>query len=392
MWVKDYVLNERGYGPVGEALDRIRFDTGMARPYLVGNHLCVTIQTGQMTYNEETMEYEPEFEEVRVNDLREAGIDNDVWRVDNSYSLRKEDWARFDQRITMATRQRLRAWTDAFTAVGTSYDGYGQLTHEYEAMNDPGEAVVDMDMMTFGRTDKPLFKLRSVPLPITHSDFWFSDRYLAVSRNRGTPVSTTMGEAAGRRVAETVEQTMIGTEVGVEFGTVSTGLQAHDGLSKVYGYTTFPARNTKTDLTTPTGTNPEAVMTDVLEMIETLQTDGFFGPYVLYTSTGYSRYLNDDYFRTGSTSAVRSLRERLMEIEGIVDIRRLDYLTSGFQLILVQLDRETVEAINGMEIQTFMHEGDGPKGRKYFRVACIHVPLIKSDFNGNTGIVHGTTS
>lgn len=392
MWVSDYILNEIGHGPVGEMLGRVSFDPGLLRPYYEGKHAMVTMNTGEMAYNESTGEFEPVQEEVRIKDLQENGLNNALWqRLDNATTFRKEDWIRLDTRVTMATRQRLRAWNDLFAAVGTSYDGYSKLTHEYEAQSDPGEAVVDMDMLAFGRTDTPRWKLRSVPLAITHSDFWYSDRRLAVSRASGTPLSTTMAEAAGRRVAEMVERTTIGTETGLEFGTQSTGVTAHDGLSKVYGMTSFPARNTKTDLTTPTGTNPEAVMTDVLEMIETLQSDGFFGPYMLYHSTGYSRYLSDDYFRTGSTSAVRSLRTRIMEIEGIVDIRRLDYLTSGYQLVLMQVDREVCEAINGMEIQTFMAESS-VGAKKDFRVACIHVPLFKSDFNGNCGIVHGTTS
>jgi hypothetical protein len=213
-------------------------------------------------------------------------------------------------------------------------------------------------------------------------------REIAVSRRSGAPLDTTMAEAAGRRVAEMIERTLIGTETGVSFG---TNTNIHTGSSKVYGYTNFPYRIQKTDLTSPTGINPEAVMTDILEMVETMQSNGYFGPYMLYHSTGYSRYLNDDYFRSGSTSAVRTLRERVMEIEGITDIRRLDFLTSGYQLILVQMTPEVAQAINGMEITTVQWESQGGL-RQNFKVMCIQVPLLKAPYNNVAGILHGTTS
>lgn len=385
----DFVLNQTGHGPVGEALGGVRFDVGLLRPYIEDDgRVYVTVNTGRMEWNEEAAEYQPVYESVRYDDLPGSMRQVTV----NATTLRKEEYINIDRKVVMAARQRLRLWDDLQKAAGTGgFNGMAKTTHEYEAMSDPGEALVDMDGISDGTADSPLFKLRSVPLPITHSSFWFSERRIATSRNTGTPLPTTMAEACGRRVAEMVERTCIGLETGMNFGTVSTGPTAHDGNSQVYGITTFANRTTKTDLTTPTGSNPDAILADVLEMIELLQSDGFYGPYTLYHSTSYSRYLNDDYFRSGSTSAVRSVRQRLLETEDVKDIRRLDYLTSGYQLILAQITSEYMEAINGMDITTFQWEAKGGL-QKFFKVGCIHVPLFKSDYNGNAPIVHGTTS
>lgn len=393
----DYVINRggefSGHGAVGERFaGEAGFDPGMWRPYWderPNSRPVVALQTGRQVWNRAEKKYLPETREVRVKDLIENG---DLDPTYNATTLRKGDWSNMDNRLQMVVRQRLRAWTDLSAAASFGgFDGWSKLTHEYEAMNDPGEAQVDMEGITDGRTDNPLFKLRSIPLPITHSDFFFTKRRIDVSRRSGTPISTTMAEAAGRRVAEVIERTTIGTETGITFGTQTAGYGAHDGTSTVYGYTNFPARTTKTDLTAPTGTNPEAVMTDVLEMIDLLQADGFYGPYTLYHSTGYSRYLNDDYFRSGSTSTATILRRRILDIEGITDVRRLDYLTSGHQLILVQMTSEYMEAINGMSLQTVQWESQGGM-RRNFKVMAIMVPLLKSDYNGNAPIVHGTTS
>jgi uncharacterized linocin/CFP29 family protein len=378
----DYVLNGEGFGSVGQQLSGVRFEPALLRPTLNsrGQKCVVLNQKGKPSL-------------VEVRELQARGIDSPAFYVSNATTLTKEAWVDLDRKIIRATRQRLRAWTDLSAAAGrTIGNAMGRMTLEYQAMTDAGEAVVDMDALVDARADRPLFNLKSVPLPITHSDFYFSQREIAVSRQSGAPLDTTMAEAAGRRVAEMIEKTLIGVETGVTFGTRSgDSATAHTGTSTVYGYTNFPYRVTKTDLTTPTGSNPEGVMTDVLEMIETMQSNGFFGPYMLYHSTGYSRYLNDDYFRSGSTSAVRSLRQRIMEIEGIQDIRRLDFLTSGYQMILVQMDPEVAEAINGMDVTTVQWESQGGM-RQNFKVMCIQVPLLKSPYNGVAGIIHGTTS
>lgn len=390
----DFILNGQAHGPVSRGMEDVRWDSGLRRPFLdQRGRRCVTINTGRKVFRKcprtGAAILVPERKTFPVENLMARGIYSPVF---NATSLRKEEWINLDRAVVMAARLRLRAWMDIESSGTVSgFDGMSKLVHQYEAMSDPGEALVDMDGMTPGRTDAPQFKLRSVPLPITHSDFWFSERALAVSRNTGTPLDTSMAEAAGRRVAEMIEQTVIGTVVGVTYGGVSTGPTAIDGTSRVYGMTNFPYRVTKTDLTTPTGSNPEGVMTDVIEMRELMYANGFFGPFVLYTSSGYDAYFDNDYFRSGSTSATRTLRERIRGIDGITDIRRLDFLTSGFQMVLVQMTPDVVQAINAMEITTLQWDEKGGM-EKHFKVMCIKVPLFKAPYNGVAAIVHATTS
>lgn len=373
----DFVMNGRvvGNSGIGETLQGCRFDPGLLRPYIdKRGQKCVTISNGRGGYEKRT-----------VSELQANGIMSPVF---NATSLRKDEWIQLDTAVIHAARQRLRAWAD-LAAANTfgGFNGMSKTILEHETMSDPGEAVVDMDGLTEGRTDAPKYQLEGLPLPVTHVDFYFSARRLASSRNTGTPLDMTMGEAAGRRVAEMVEQTTIGVQTGVTFGLASD----YGRTPSVYGYTNFPSRNTKTDLTTPTGANPEAVMTDVLEMLDLMYADNFYGPFVLYHSTNYSRYMSDDYFRTGSTSAVRSLRDRILDIDGITDVRRLDYLTSGFQLILVQMTPDVARAVVGMDITTVQWESTGGL-RLNFKVIGILVPQLRADFNGRCGIVHGTTS
>ncbi len=384
------VYNGQAQGAVGETLGGVRFDPGMLRPYFnQRGERCVTINTGRMVYNNVAGVYHPERRPVRISDLMARGIYSPVF---NATTLRKEEWIELDKVILRQARARLRAWGDLAAANSFGgFNGMSKMTLEYEAMNDPGEARVDMDGLTDGRTDTPLFKLRSIPLPITHSDFWYSQRRLAVSRNTGTPLDTTMGEAAGRRVAEMIEKTTIGTETGVTFGTVASGPTAHDGTSTVYGYTNIGARIIKTNLTIPLGTNPEATVADILAMRSTMYDNFFYGPFMIYNSIDWDKWLDNDYARLGGSNANMTLRDRIRKIEGIQDVRRLDFLTNTYTLLMVQMTSDVARAVNGMDITTVQWESQGGM-RLNFKVMCIQVPQLRYDYRGIAAITHATTA
>jgi len=378
----DYILNGQGHGNVAEQLAGTGFDPGLLRPYIDGGgNKCVTVNTGRTEYDADSGQYKPLFEKRLVSECVANGINSPVF---NATSLRKQEWLQLDSVVLRAARERLRAWSDlaGVNSFG-GFNGMSKMILEHETMSDPGEAVVDMDGLTEGRTDTPRFQLEGLPLPITHSDFWFSSRRLAVSRNTGTPLDTTMGEAAGRRVAEQIEKTLIGTVTGASYGVAGD----YSNAPTVYGYTNHPDRNTKTDLTVPDGTNGATTVDEVLSMIETLMGDKFFGPYMVYHSTDWDKYLDDDY----RTNDDRTLRARLREIEQVQDVRRLDFLSNTFTLLLVQMTSDVARAVNGMDITTVQWDSVGGM-RVNFKVMAIQVPQIRSDFNGNCGILHATTA
>lgn len=373
----DYIANGQGFGPVGEVLGGTRFDPGLLRPFLdTKGQKCVMVLNNRGTR-----------EKRSVAECMAAGIYSPVF---NATTLRKDEWIELDKVVIRAARQRLRAWGD-LAAANTfgGFNGMSKTILEHETMADFGEAIVDMDGMTEGRSDSPKYQLEGLPLPITHADFWFSSRKLAVSRNSGTPLDMTSVEQGARRVAESIEQTTIGTVAGLTYGNATTN--GYSRAPTIYGYTNFTPRNTKTDLTTPTGSNPEAVLQDILEMRDLLYSDFFYGPFVLYHSTAYDIYLDNDYFRTGGTSANQTLRQRIESIDGISSVRRLDYLSSGYVLLMVQMTADVARAVNGMDITTVQWESLGGM-RLNFKIMAIQVPQLRADFNGRCGIVHATTS
>ena len=412
-------------GSVSGLGDRFAFDPGMRRPYFDENwRPCVTINTGKWEWNEEQRRHFPKRKKEYISNLMARGINTPVL---NATALRKEEWIELDRVVLRAARYRLRAWADL--AAANSFGGFnamGKMILEHETMTDPGEAIVDMDALTPGRADAPLFQLQGLPLPIMHCDFWFSARTLAVSRNTGTPLDTTMGEAAGRRIAETIEKTLIGNVAGITYGGNSTMVGGYGRTSQVFGYINFPNRITNNNFYLPTGAGrgtkwiAQDTVLDVLAALDVLRLNKFYGPFMIYTSNDWDQYLDSDYFATSGVGGISgvstaTLRNRLRMIEGIQDVRRLDFLFASlpqtnplfvnvanpykgpgsegilvgnpFTMIVVQMTPDVCRAVNGMDITTVQWESVGGM-RLNFKVFCIQVPQLRADYYGNCGIEH----
>lgn len=379
----DYILNGEGHGEVGSALGRTRFEPGLNRLFIDSNGVrSAVINTGQERFDKNLNAMVPVYQKVRATDLET--IYNMQSPVINETALRKDEWLRVDSAVVRVARRRLRAWSDLAAANQISFDGMMKTIVEHETMSDPGFASVDMDGLSEGQADQPTYQLEGTPLPITHSGFWISRRKLMISRNEGMPISTTMAEAASRRVAETVEQTTIGTLTGMTYGVTANYSRA----PTVYGYTNFPPRITKTDMTAPTGSNGSTIVDDWLALRDLLYDANHTEDVIAYTSRDWDRYLDQDY---SSAKGDNTLRQRLLDIDGIADIRRLDYLTNTFTVLFVEMTSDVAEALNGMDLQTLQWETHGG-AKLVFKVMAIHVPRLKADKSGQCGIAHGTTS
>jgi hypothetical protein len=388
---QDYILNGEAHGPVAERMMEARMNPYFYRPFIDNRgHRCVMVNSGEKRFNSDTGQFTPVLVKRRVIDLMNQGVEMPLY---NATTLRKDEWIRFDQVVLKEARARLRCWSDLQTAGLTygGFDGMSKTMLEHETMNDPGEAIVDMDGLSEGLVDAPKFQLEGLPLPITHSSFTIGRRQLSESRNTGMPLSTTQAELAARRVSESIERTLLGTIAGTTYGTASN----YNNTPTVYGYMTHPDIATYTTLTTPTGSNPYSTVTDVLAMIQELQDINFRGPYMLYYSPPWAKYMGDDYLRVATSGAVAptiTLIERLKRIPNITDVRQADFLSSSaYQLILVQMTSDVVRAVDGMMLTTLQWESKGGM-QLNFKVMAIQVPQVRSTQAGYCGICLGTTS
>lgn len=355
----DFILNGQAHGGVASRLLAAGGDINVFRPYLNRKgQTCIT----QNVLNRKTGKIVPTAVPTR----------------NASATMRYDDWRVLDTAVLKAARARLRFVAD-LRAGGLQFtvpNGLARTVLSTESSSDPGTAVLSMDGLRKGNADRQEYAMLNLPLPLFHSDFSFSARQVLVSRNSSTPIDTAGAEAAARRVAEGAEQ--------LALGTWGSGTYSFGG-GTIYGATNFPSRITYA-ITLPTATawTARTTLNDILVMKQKSQTAMHFGPWILYASTAWDQYLDNDY---STTKGDVTLRERLKQIDGIQDIRALDYLT-GFQLLLVQQSSDVVREVVGLDFTTVQWQTEGGL-EMHYKVMAIMVPQFRADINGNCGLVHG---
>ncbi len=292
-------------------------------------------------------------------------------------TLRKDEWIAFDQALIEEGSIRLRGIADLISAGLTIpvANALGKTIFEYEKVNDMDPAVTSLDGLARGNNDRQTFSLSNLPLPITHKDFNISMRTLAASRERGESLDTTQVRTAGRLVAEQLESLLF------------AGGSTYGG-SPLYGYTTHPDRNTGSFQTNGNWTNGAKVgadyVEDILFMMAVLETDRFYGPYILYVASGVGLELEEDF----KSNSDKTIRQRLLEIENLSDIRTADQVPTD-EIVLVQMTRDVVALVDGEPLQTVQWDIYGGMAVA-FKAFAIQVPLIRSDAQGRSGIYHMT--
>ena len=296
-------------------------------------------------------------------------------------TLRKDDWKLLDDAIIKVSKPRLKAVGDLRSAglTFTIPNGMAKTVLETETVSDIGPASVSMDGTRENEDDRPVFELGNLPLPIIHKDFHFSSRQIAVSRNGGSPLDTTSAELAARRVAEEAEKLLLGNSTVAD--------QYAFGGGVIYGYSDFPNKITGVlSLPTDSGWNGERFLGEVLTMKQQSQAAYHYGPWILYVAPNWDRYLDDDF----KAASDKSIRSRVKEVDGLQDIKTLDYLTD-YDVILVQQTSDVVRMVIGMDITTVEWDTIGGL-RKNFKIMAILVPQLRADQLGNSGIVYAVAA
>ena len=103
---------------------------------------------------------------------------------------------------------------------------------------------------------------------------------------------------------------------------------------------------------------------------------------MIYVPTAYETVLDNDY----GSNYPKSIRARILEVDGIKGIKVVDTLTAN-NVIMVQMTTDVVRLVRGMGIQNVEWQTEGKMITKY-KVMTIQVPQIRSDQDGNSGLVH----
>ena len=126
------------------------------------------------------------------------------------------------------------------------------------------------------------------------------------------------------------------------------------------------------------------MLADVLAMLQLSIDAMHYGPkWMLYLPTAYQIPIEADYVVAAPQNTIR---ERIMKIDGIKGIKVIDTLPAN-NILLVQMTSDVVRLVQGMGIQSIQWQEEGKFVTKY-KVLTIQVPQIRSDQDGNSGIVH----
>lgn len=312
----------------------------------------------------------------------------------NAATLRKDDWIQIDQAVVTAARPRLRFFND-LRANGLNINlpnALGKTVWQYERQSSISPATASMDGLRKGDGDRPTYDMDQMPLPIIHKDFSFSARQIAVSRNSNVPLDVTTAGMASTMVAEKVERLALGVDPEYSFGG-----------GHVYGVCNYPYRLTNV-FSNPwldpapgqfgprdTDWTPWHLQKEILDARRTMNEHRRYGPFAIYHSPDFDEVLDDDYNQnTSGISVALTLRERLMKIDAIQSIKTSEFLPPR-TMVMLEMNQQTIQAITGMDITTVQWQTEGGF-EIHFKVLCMLLPRLKSDFYGNCGIFHATAS
>jgi hypothetical protein len=302
--------------------------------------------------------------------LLKAGMNPEALRT--NALLQPREWIELDQAVITGARRRMNGIADleARGLVKNLGGGMAVTVFESQSISDFSGAELTMDGISRQRKDRQDFATVGIPLPFIAKDYGISARYLETSRRMGTGLDTTGAEQAGMVSMEKLESMLF----------MGTGAYSFGGYVG-YGYTDFPGRITGSLAASwlATGADPKQ---DLLDMKQDSIAALHYGPWVVYVPIEYEAVLGDDY----TTNYAKSLRSRLLEIEGIEAIKTCPFLT-GNNVLMIEMNPATIRLIRGMKLTNL--EWDGEAGLEFnFKVLQIAMPQLRADYNGRSGIVH----
>lgn len=299
--------------------------------------------------------------------------------VANATTLERDEWETLTDRMVEVYQRELNGIQHLREANLTRSVSLATRVDLWQEMTEMTEADISMDGENRSEEDRLTYQTEGVPIPIIHKDFRIPQRVLETSRRMNNDLRTDEVAAATRVVSEMAE--------AVLFQGWSPNVPTERGETfQLYGYTNHPDRNQIVGSNWDTADN---IRDDFVAMLDEMDKDN-------RTGGGFWVYIHPQQWRQ-FRSAIdpdgdgnQTVRERIRDEFGqeIGRIARAPYLNTG-EAVMVDPRQDVVELAEAEDIQTIEWQS-GSGMTNHFKVMAAMAPELKSDANGQSGIVHTT--
>lgn len=301
--------------------------------------------------------------------------------VDNDMAIfTPEEWKTIDTRLReiAASRQVGIAKLKELGLVYNLANPFASQSLEYIKTSDMHDASVNMNFKVTNETDKQAVKTANIPIPVISWRWGFDIRELQVSRLYNRPLDLQGAKVGARKIGEKLESMMFGANATILDDKKIDSIISFADSNKIATLHNWNA----------TGTTTADILDDVIALKKKSIEDKHFGKWILFVAQNYEARLDDDYGVDATTKAYIPLMDRIKKINGILDVIVSDFLPDD-TVALVQITNDTIELINGMELTTVQLMNAG--GLNFEMLSFVmQTPAVKSDYDGNCGIVIGT--
>ncbi len=292
-------------------------------------------------------------------------------------TLRHEDHRQILQQVTDIRRRALNGITDLMSRGLTTNESIDTMLVGTENINEFQAAKRDMNPTSLQNNDTT-FVLSYTPLPITHQSWSIPWRQQGFEYKRSIGLSESV-----RQVSESLEDML--------FNGASDILVSVDGVTNapIFGYANHPNRVTVaisdwSDL----ATNATKIIPETLAMVkQAFATNASARPdsLMMYVGNDIWTSLQEDY---AAAKGDRTFIERIKAISEIMDIKPAEKLTP-LDVVMVEMEDRTISLAMASDVVTIPHQRDSTISDQVFTTYGAMVPIIRSDRNNRTGIVHG---
>lgn len=296
--------------------------------------------------------------------------------VGNAQPLPKYVWEMVDRQAVTIQRDVLSVYSDLASSVSMSMP-IGKLIHMYPQISDSGgPANVSLDGRGKGKADTTVISYQGTPLPIIDDVVTYGWRQIAAANTEGYNALQEGGIMnSQRKVAEKLEDIVLNGDSSIVVGG-----------STMYGLRNAPNRGTNTHGFTLRSATGAEWLTAVKKGLDSLQSKNFF-------TTGVTVYLNwQDWFYASvsdyTANYAKTILGRLQEITGLNFVPASK--VPADEMLFVVKRADVVTLLNGMPLSTRPQMRTNPEDDYRFITMAAASLEVKSDANGNCGVVQVT--